>query len=217
MTELNPVATFHVLHRVYSMGDVIAALFPEEHPLMETIQIVDGHLCIDFLIQEQLVGMDAPADSIHASEEVVKLGEDAPVASVRYFVHPESDSCFTTGAEGYGEGDGLVEEVDQETYERFKAHIGSIAEDVQESAEESPAEDPEPAEPKGGMRARKAAMLCDMRAFQTFMEARDKDDCRSRVCRHCNVESRRILDNDEEAGRLWDELHGEYVLWLNPV
>jgi hypothetical protein len=51
-----------------------------------------------------------------------KHGLAAPVPSTRYFVHPESNSFFTTEDGSHPGTDGFVEEVDKDEYDRFVAH-----------------------------------------------------------------------------------------------
>jgi plasmid maintenance system antidote protein VapI len=61
----------------------------------------------------------------------MKHGAAAPIAepfpSVRYFVHPESGSCFTTNDGSRPLGDGFVEEVDKDQYDRFAAEAAKVA------------------------------------------------------------------------------------------
>ena len=76
-------------------------------------------------------------------------------------------------------------------------------------------------ERKGGVRARRAAMLCQELGFRTFLAAYDcpkdrldtAEQAAQEIYRRFDIESRADLDRDEVAGSAWDKLESRYRLW----
>lgn len=59
-------------------------------------------------------------------EQAEVTGEPGPAPGVRYFIHPESGSYFTTTDGSDGKNDPLVEECSAEEYEAFKERFDSV-------------------------------------------------------------------------------------------
>lgn len=73
--------------------------------------------------------------------------------------------------------------------------------------------DPEP-ELKGGPLARRAAIACGERGFWTFLGVDSADQAKADVCRRCGITTRKMLDHDERAAAVWNDIDGKYRLWL---
>jgi len=88
--------------------------------------------------------------------------------------------------------------------------------DTRASDESQPAAAPEAQETelKGGPLARRAAIACGERGFWTFLGVSNADDAKADVCRRCGVTSRKMLDHDERAAAVWQDIEGKYRLWL---
>lgn len=74
-------------------------------------------------------------------------------------------------------------------------------------------QDPEP-ELKGGAFARRAAITCAERGFWTFLGVASADEAKADVCRRCGITTRKMLDHDERAAAIWEDIIGKYRLWL---
>lgn len=74
-------------------------------------------------------------------------------------------------------------------------------------------QDPEP-ELKGGALARRAAITCSERGFWTFLGVSSADEAKAEICRRCGITTRKMLDHDERAAAIWDDIIGKYRLWL---
>lgn len=74
-------------------------------------------------------------------------------------------------------------------------------------------QDPEP-ELKGGALARRAGITCSERGFWTFLGVSSADEAKADVCRRCGITTRKMLDHDERAAAIWDDIIGKYRLWL---
>lgn len=72
---------------------------------------------------------------------------------------------------------------------------------------------PEP-ELKGGALARRAAIACSERGFWTFLGVTSADEAKADVCRRCGITTRKLLDHDERAAAIWQDIDGKYRLWL---
>lgn len=75
------------------------------------------------------------------------------------------------------------------------------------------AQDPEP-ELKGGALARRAAITCGERGFLTFLGVASAEEAKADICRRCGITTRKLLDHDERAAAIWDDIVGKYRLWL---
>jgi len=80
-------------------------------------------------------------------------------------------------------------------------------------AAEAENERPEP-ELKGGPLARRAAIACGERGFWTFLGVTSADEAKADVCRRCGITTRKMLDHDERAAAIWQDIDGKYRLWL---
>lgn len=74
-------------------------------------------------------------------------------------------------------------------------------------------QDPEP-ELKGGALARRAAITCAERGFWTFVGVASAEEAKAEICRRCGITRRKMLDHDERAAAIWDDIIGKYRLWL---
>ncbi|MGS1095820.1 hypothetical protein ACVCNR_14680 [Aquamicrobium terrae] len=74
-------------------------------------------------------------------------------------------------------------------------------------------QDPAP-ELKGGALARRAAITCAERGFRTFLGVSSAEEAKIDVCRRCGITTRKMLDHDERAAAIWDDIIGKYRLWL---
>ncbi len=74
-------------------------------------------------------------------------------------------------------------------------------------------QDPEP-ELKGGALARRAAITCAERGFWTFVGVTSAEEAKADICRRCGITTRKMLDHDQRAAALWDDIIGKYRLWL---
>ncbi len=74
-------------------------------------------------------------------------------------------------------------------------------------------QDPEP-ELKGGALARRAAITCSERGFWTFLGVASADEAKADICRRCGITTRKMLDHDERAAAIWEDVIGKYRLWL---
>lgn len=88
-----------------------------------------------------------------------------------------------------------------------------IAELSSNETAKSITQDPEP-ELKGGALARRAAIACGERGFWTFLGVTSADAAKADVCRRCGVTTRKMLDHDERAAAVWNDIDGKYRLWL---
>ncbi|MCO5085102.1 MAG: hypothetical protein M9939_26500 [Mesorhizobium sp.] len=77
-----------------------------------------------------------------------------------------------------------------------------------------PAAEPEEPEMKGGPLARRAAIACSERGFWTFLGVSSAEDAKANVCRRCGITTRKMLDHDERAAAVWQDIDGKYRLWL---
>lgn len=59
-----------------------------------------------------------------------------------------------------------------------------------------------------------AAMRCNEKAFQEFLNARDAEVAAHVVRKRCGVESRSEIKRDTVAGGSWMALEKEYLIWL---
>lgn len=73
--------------------------------------------------------------------------------------------------------------------------------------------DPE-SELKGGPLARRAAICCGERGFWTFLGVSTADHAKADICRRCGITTRKMLDHDERAAAIWEDIDGKYRLWL---
>lgn len=80
-----------------------------------------------------------------------------------------------------------------------------------------PARGSEPQEPqlRGGPLARRAAIACGERGFWTFLGVASGDEAKTDVCRRCGITTRKMLDHDERAAAIWQDIDGKYRLWLD--
>lgn len=87
---------------------------------------------------------------------------------------------------------------------------------IPEKAGTRPAVAPEPEQPglKGGPLARRAAIACGERGFWTFLGVSSADEAKADVCRRCGITTRKMLDHDERAAAIWNDIDGKYRLWL---
>ena len=104
--------------------------------------------------------------------------------------------------------------------DRIPASTPSIAPSIDEvtslasnETAKSDAQDPEP-ELKGGPLARRAAIVCGERGFWTFLGVASADEAKADVCRRCGITTRKMLDHDERAAAIWNDIDGKYRLWL---
>lgn len=67
---------------------------------------------------------------------------------------------------------------------------------------------------KGGARAKRAGILCNSKAFLTFLEVGNADAAKESIYSICSVKSRRDLDHNDDAGKLFDELAKEFDDWM---
>ena len=87
--------------------------------------------------------------------------------------------------------------------------------DIEQDQQEIYSTAAEPVEErKGGNLARRAAMLCQERGFQTFSETETIDEAASWLRERCGVESRAELDHDERAAAAFESVDGRYRRWL---
>ncbi len=80
-------------------------------------------------------------------------------------------------------------------------------------AEKSYVQDHEP-DLKGGALARRAAITCSERGFWTFLGVASAEEAKADICRRCGITTRKLLDHDERAAAIWDDIIGKYRLWL---
>lgn len=80
-------------------------------------------------------------------------------------------------------------------------------------AGKSDVQDPEP-DLKGGALARRAAITCSERGFWTFLGVSSAEEAKADICRRCRITTRKMLDHDERAAAIWDDIIGKYRLWL---
>ncbi len=80
-------------------------------------------------------------------------------------------------------------------------------------AGKSDVQDPEP-DLKGGALARRAAITCSERGFWTFLGVASAEEAKADICRRCGITTRKLLDHDERAAAIWDDIIGKYRLWL---
>lgn len=74
--------------------------------------------------------------------------------------------------------------------------------------------DPDP-EPKGGPLARRAAIACGERGFWTFLGVGNAEEAKADICRRCGVTTRKMLDHEDRAAAVWQDIDGKYRLWLD--
>ena len=116
----------------------------------------------------------------------------------------------------------FIGEMTAEDFDQFNGHdlTGSLFEATLECVEISQSE-PKPIREKGGSLSISAARICEDRRFQEFLEDRDAntriiftDSAADYVRKHCGVESRAMIDHDENAKHKFKELMAEYGEWL---
>jgi hypothetical protein len=61
--------------------------------------------------------------------------------------------------------------------------------------------------------SQQAAMRCNERDFQTFMDASTPDEAAESVRLHCGIRSRAELNSSPEAAAKWDLLEADYFAW----
>lgn len=188
-----------LVHRhTFPVRDVIEMLL-EASPEADRWQMrVEGdELVIDIVgpAETSVFEQDAPANfSRHATEaEPATMEAPASNETAKSYVAPET---ATEAPEQPQEG----------PRDRTVVETPPIA----------PADAPAPEEPelKGGRLARDASMLCQDKTFRLWIDADDADQARGIVLRHCGVESRRLLDHEEDAARKWREIDRLYAAWL---
>jgi hypothetical protein len=59
-----------------------------------------------------------------------------------------------------------------------------------------------------------AGMRCEEKAFQTFMSAKDAEECARGVRGYCGVDSRSGLNDNPAAAERWCDLDRSYQAWL---
>jgi hypothetical protein len=59
-----------------------------------------------------------------------------------------------------------------------------------------------------------AGMRCEEKAFQTFMSAKDAEQCARSVRDYCGVDSRSGLNDNPSAAERWRDLDRSYQAWL---
>lgn len=91
--------------------------------------------------------------------------------------------------------------------------INEVASLASNEPAKSDTKDPEP-ELKGGPVARRAAICCGERGFWTFLGVSTADDAKADVCRRCGITTRKMLDHDDHAAAIWEDIDGKYRLWL---
>lgn len=84
-------------------------------------------------------------------------------------------------------------------------------ENPKDANEVDPDSEPEPL--KGGPLAKKAAMLCDKKAFQTFMDAQGAGEAADAIRVACGVKSRAELDHVEAAATKFHDIDRRFSLW----
>lgn len=67
----------------------------------------------------------------------------------------------------------------------------------------------EKVELKGGALAKLAGMLCESEEFRAWLGCKTADEARSQICSDCFIDSRRELDHDEQAAKIF---HAQYRL-----
>jgi hypothetical protein len=106
-------------------------------------------------------------------------------------------------------GENLVIDV----LEPASVHSRTVAH-AEEAAEPEPSqpEDQAPAR-KGGPLARRAAIACGERGFWTFLGVSTAEDAKADICRRCGITTRKMLDHDERAAGIWQDIDSKYGLW----
>lgn len=92
--------------------------------------------------------------------------------------------------------------------------VGGIEMPGDAATQPDAASDRQEPELKGGPLARRAAIACGERGFWTFLGVASAADAKADVCRRCGVTSRKLLDHDERAAAIWQDIDGKYRLWL---
>ena len=62
--------------------------------------------------------------------------------------------------------------------------------------------------------SKQAAILCQEKDFQEFLEAWDEEDAAEAVRKFCSVDSRKNIVRGAATGHLWDRLMIDYGAWL---
>lgn len=70
---------------------------------------------------------------------------------------------------------------------------------------------------KGGKNAQRAGILCNEGAFQRWAGARCPDTAAAFIRRRCSVDSRKMLDHDEDAGRAFLSMITDYENWMRGI
>lgn len=83
-----------------------------------------------------------------------------------------------------------------------------------QASDDQPEPEQEP-ELKGGPLARRAAIACGEKSFWIFIKVKDAEEAKAEVCRRCGVESRRLIDHDDVAAKIWNTIDTKYRLWLD--
>lgn len=96
------------------------------------------------------------------------------------------------------------------TAESPSSEQGDLLTETQTPATPAPSDE---AAPKGGPRARKAAMLCQERGFWTFSETQSAEEATEWLRELCGVTSRALLDHDEKAAGEFDRIESRYQRW----
>jgi hypothetical protein len=147
---------------------------------------------------------DCEAWRIRVEGDEVIIDVVAPAAGIA----PTIDEV--TSLEG-GFGNGEKQPVDAGKASNSKGS-GYDSETSNEAAK-SNTQDSEP-ELKGGPLARRAAIACGERGFWTFLGVSTADDAKADVCRRCWITTRKMLDHDDRAAAIWEDIDGKYRLWL---
>ena len=75
---------------------------------------------------------------------------------------------------------------------------------------------PKPEQPKGGPLAKWAGMMCNDPEFWEWADVKDEDGARAKIYMMCSIESRRMLDNDAKAGRIFrEQVMKPFDAWRN--
>ena len=109
----------------------------------------------------------------------------------------------------------LVAEMTAEDFDLFNGHdlTGSLFEAQLECVEIAQLRLPIEEKPKGGSLSISAAMICSQPLFWKFANARNDEEAADYIRTYCCVESRAMIDNDENAKRKFITLMANYREW----
>jgi hypothetical protein len=183
-----------VQRHFFSITDVVSALLPDGPVDCERFE---------FRVNAGMLELDVVGESSQGMPSAIVI--DGPVDSETYGkIAVAMADAFSKNVKASGVRSEHCDEI---------SRVFSEAEAVSPPWDEAEPVEDAPAPLKGGPIAKKAGILCAKPLFWTFLKVRTEEAATNVLRRECGVQSRAELDHNEDAGRAFECLRGDFLVW----